>query len=67
MATKQNTQILYQFNNDETNMAGIVAKIDRGFSAVLRDLDSGEYLPEAFIYSTQEQAISKARQLAGVN
>ena len=59
------TVILDRFLNVEDGLAGEVARIDRGFSAVLRDLDADEVVPGSCrVFTTYEQAVECAKAYA---
>jgi hypothetical protein len=61
-ATK--TEVIKRFENKEDGIAVDVAKVDRGYSVVLQDLDSGNYLSDTIkIYKTAGEAIKKAKSV----
>ena len=57
------TQIVLEIPGQENSLVQ-VAKIDRGFSVAVRDLDSGQVLPELLVYKYQDQATKAARAIA---
>ena len=60
---QQQTEILSTFPGEE-NTEAVVAKIQGGYSVVVRDKDSGEILPEVRVFGTQEQAEAFAKTIA---
>jgi hypothetical protein len=59
------TRVLHTLVNEESALEALVARIGGGYSVVLRDLDSGEYLPEARIYRTEAAALAHAERILG--
>jgi hypothetical protein len=66
-APKVSSAVVGSFHNAEDGVTAHVAKYHRGgFSVAIQDSDSGEYLPSAAIYPTQEKAEAAARKAAGL-
>lgn len=57
------TEIVLEIEGQENSLVQ-VAKIDRGYSVAVRDLDSGQVLPELLVYKYQDQATKAARAIA---
>jgi hypothetical protein len=57
------TKILATYVNFEDGMEAIVAEISYGFSVVVRDMDSGNIFPQAFVFKTEAEAIAKAQEI----
>jgi len=60
------SKIIETFRNEEDGTEARVAKVEKGYSVTLKDLDSGEVVPVANIYPDLETAIMKAKEAAGV-
>lgn len=68
------TKIVAEFKNEEDQTAGVVATFEnlngeRVYSAALKDLDSGNYVIGAHIFSgvdAQVKAIAYAKKIANV-
>lgn len=60
------TQIILTIPNTEDGVEAIVAKIQGGYSVVLRDVDADMIAQTAKIFQTEEDAINYAKQIAGV-
>ena len=60
------TQIMLTIPNTEDGVEAIVAKIQGGYSVVLRDVDADMIAQTAKIFQTEEEAINYAKQIAGV-
>lgn len=58
------TEVLHHFPNPEHGTEAVVAKTSQGYSAVLRDTDSGNTLPQARIFKTEQEAIDYGKSLA---
>lgn len=61
----EKTEILKKFTNKEDATQSIVAKVRQGFSVVLKDLDSGEILPQAKIFKDMKKAVVYAKKIVG--
>ena len=59
----EKTKILKTFKNKADGVEAIVAKIDKGFSVVLKDMDSGNTLPLAQIFKTEADAMKRAKEI----
>lgn len=61
------TKKLASFINTEDNTEGyVVASTERGFNAVLRDLDSGQTVGAMVMINSFERAVELAKQWANV-
>ena len=58
-----NAEIIKTFTNEADGMSAIVNKMSKGFSVVVRDNDSGEYLDTIRIYPNVEDALKKAQEI----
>jgi len=59
--------ILHTFTNADDGIESWVAcRADGSYFVGLKDLDSGETLPQGFIVSDLNMAIQKAKKIAGV-
>jgi hypothetical protein len=57
------TKVLATVTNAEDGMEAIVAEISYGFSVVVRDIDSGNIFPQAYVYKTEAEAMAKAQEI----
>ena len=53
------------YTNEEDQVEATVHPHERGFSVVVQDLDSGEYLPNVRIWPTQKEAEANAQEVLG--
>ena len=57
------SKILAKFTNEEDGVESYVAAIESGFSVVLKDLDSGEFVSAVIIFTDEAAAIAKAQAI----
>lgn len=65
-ARESSTKILLTIPNTEDGIEAIVARIQTGYSVVLRDVDADMIAQTAKVFQTVEEAITYAKQIAGV-
>lgn len=63
--TDPSTVILHRFQNDEDQVEAIVAKVNKGYSVVLGDMEAEMIARIAKIFSTEDEAVAYARQTVG--
>jgi hypothetical protein len=55
---------LVTVTNDETHMTAFVfPNVRGGFNVTLRDDDSGEFVPQAWIFKSFDAAVAKAHEV----
>lgn len=57
--------MLYEITNTDNGMQSKVHSHAKGFSVVLQDLDSGEFVPVVKIFADKERAVAYAREIVG--
>lgn len=57
------TEILHTFTNNEDGVAAEVARVEGGFSVVLRDLDADSVVPSARVFPREDAAVAYAKGL----
>lgn len=55
---------MHVFKNEEDGTETHVVKSDRGYNVVMKDTDSGSYLPSVSIHPTEEGAIARAKKIS---
>lgn len=55
---------IHSFTNSEAGTTAFVNTTSLGFSVTLRDDESGEFFPSAMFYTTENEAIAKAKEIS---